>query len=138
MFKPFNPKTFFKPEITSNLNGKRNLYYKSLNQLNNGSFIAELKNDRRGEEAKSQYINRSWGNFLSILKKETFYIFIDKAYLRPTQFWPGHIASFLTDEKALIIPNSSMSLREGKQISDVELKFTLKHDISKINRQSPV
>jgi hypothetical protein len=122
----------FSHMITRSCDGfKRSLHHRILNTTDNGSIIYGIRNNLTNPTGRTQYANESWQHITSsMLKHNTFYIYLDKAKLNKDRLYPGHVVSFLTDNNG-IIEESCISLRNGTMVDGKVLSYKVSNGTAK-------
>lgn len=104
---------------------KRSLHYQTLNLDNNGNIIYGFRNNLTRQQGQAEYAKESWQTLTSnMLKRNAFYIYLDKATLKKDRLHPGHVVSFVTDENG-IVEESCLSLRNGGMVDGKVLRYQL-------------
>ena len=104
---------------------RRSLHHSTLNSSIDGTIIHGLKNNIFKNQTLSSYQDESWYKLTSdVLRRNTYYIYLDKATLDTRHLYAGHILSFLTNDRGLV-EESCVSLRNGTVVNSKTLMFTL-------------
>lgn len=110
VYKPSDWDILMKPELSNT-----HLYNMS------ESKIIAFEHDRKLEESAVEYQKRSWARLHKILEPNMIYLFVDKSVTKDEMLYFGHIFSFITDDRAAVIPEAFLSKRRDPDIGKAKI-----------------